>query len=96
MLQILPSFTPDSHSTGNEIYRCDNISFFEIDGNKQRLYCQNLCLLSKLFLDHKTLYYDVNPFLFYVMTQNDELGCHIVGYFSKEKESADGYNVGML
>jgi hypothetical protein len=30
---------------------------------------QSLCLLSKLFLDHKTLYYDVDPFLFYVMTE---------------------------
>ena len=30
---------------------------------------QNLCLLAKLFLDHKTLYYDVEPFMFYVMTE---------------------------
>jgi histone acetyltransferase HTATIP len=30
------------------------------------------------------------------MTQNDELGCHIVGYFSKEKESAEGYNVACI
>lgn len=84
------------HPPGNELYRKDNISFFEIDGHKQRMYCRNLCLLSKLFLDHKTLYYDANPFLFYVMTQNDELGCHIVGYFSKEKESAEGYNVACI
>eukprot|EP00158_Paraphelidium_tribonemae_P005238 Partr_v1_DN27240_c0_g2_i2_m39012 putative Histone acetyltransferase len=84
------------HPPGNEIYRRDGVSFFEIDGNKQRVYCRNLCLLSKLFLDHKTLYYDVNPFLFYVMTQNDELGHHIVGYFSKEKESLDGYNVACI
>lgn len=47
------------------------------------IYCQNLCLLAKLFLDHKTLYYDVEPFLFYVLTQNDNKGCHLVGYFSK-------------
>lgn len=47
------------------------------------IYCQNLCLLAKLFLDHKTLYYDVEPFLFYVLTQNDGKGCHLVGYFSK-------------
>lgn len=47
------------------------------------IYCQNLCLLAKLFLDHKTLYYDVEPFLFYVLTQNDSKGCHLVGYFSK-------------
>lgn len=50
-----------------------------------KIYCQNLCLLAKLFLDHKTLYYDVEPFLFYVLTKNDEKGCHLVGYFSKVK-----------
>ena len=61
-----------------------------------QLYCQNLCLLAKLFLDHKTLYYDVEPFLFYVMTESDEFGCHIVGYFSKEKESPDDYNVACI
>jgi len=68
---------------GREIYRKANLSVFEVDGKKSKLYCQNLCLLAKLFLDHKTLYYDVEPFLFYVMTENDEQGCHIVGYFSK-------------
>lgn len=48
-----------------------------------QIYCQNLCLLAKLFLDHKTLYYDVEPFLFYVLTEYDEHGYHLVGYFSK-------------
>ncbi|CAD0016518.1 unnamed protein product [Aureobasidium pullulans] len=62
-----------------------SISFFEVDGRRSPLYCQNLCLLAKLFLGSKTLYYDVEPFLFYVMTENDEFGCHFVGYFSKEK-----------
>ena len=38
------------------------------------MYCQSLCLLSKLFLDHKTLYYDVDPFLFYVLTEKDSDG----------------------
>lgn len=28
-----------------------------MDGKQNKVYCQNLCLLSKLFLDHKTLYY---------------------------------------
>lgn len=46
-------------------------------------YSQNLCLLAKCFLDHKTLYYDTDPFLFYVMTDYDLKGFHIVGYFSK-------------
>lgn len=84
------------HPPGNEIYRDDYVSFFEIDGRRQRRWCRNLCLLSKLFLDHKTLYYDVDPFLFYCMTTRDEHGCHLVGYFSKEKESAEGYNVACI
>uniref|UniRef100_UPI00358F42E7 histone acetyltransferase KAT7-like isoform X2 n=1 Tax=Myxine glutinosa TaxID=7769 RepID=UPI00358F42E7 len=60
------------------------------------IYCQNLCLLAKLFLDHKTLYYDVEPFLFYVMTRADNTGCHIIGYFSKEKNSFLNYNVSCI
>lgn len=51
------------------------------------MYCQNLCLLAKLFLDHKTLYYDVDPFLFYVLCEMDERGGHLVGYFSKVSQS---------
>ncbi|KAK5000440.1 Histone acetyltransferase [Elasticomyces elasticus] len=84
------------HPPGNEIYRDQDVSFFEIDGKRQRTYCRNLCLLSKVFLDHKTVYYDVDPFLFYCMTTTDQHGHHIVGYFSKEKESADGFNVACI
>lgn len=84
------------HPPGNEIYRDDNISFFEVDGRRQRTWCRNLCLLSKLFLDHKTLYYDVDPFMFYCMCTRDETGCHLVGYFSKEKDSAEGYNLACI
>ncbi|BFY97606.1 hypothetical protein BsWGS_00648 [Bradybaena similaris] len=84
------------HPPGDEIYRKGSISFFEVDGKKNKVYCQNLCLLAKLFLDHKTLYFDVEPFLFYVMTENDSNGCHIVGYFSKEKNSFLNYNVSCI
>ncbi|KIH69078.1 MOZ/SAS family protein [Ancylostoma duodenale] len=67
-------------------------------------YAQNLCLLAKLFLDHKTLYYDTDPFLFYVLAFLDDRGFHIVGFFSKssnfcsfkEKESAEEYNVACI
>ncbi|RKO97306.1 hypothetical protein CXG81DRAFT_3943, partial [Caulochytrium protostelioides] len=55
---------------GDEIYRDDRVSVYEVDGRKNKIYCQNLCLLAKMFLDHKTLYYDVEPFLFYVMTEH--------------------------
>lgn len=72
-----------------------------------------------MFLDHKTLYYDTDPFMFYVMTvrttqsqspqqsqqqmhkhrQQQQLtsdGYHVVGYFSKEKETAEDYNVACI
>ncbi|KAF9967118.1 hypothetical protein BGZ70_000040 [Mortierella alpina] len=84
------------HPPGDEIYREGNISIFEVDGRKNKIYCQNLCLMAKMFLDHKTLYYDVEPFLFYVMTESGDLGCHFVGYFSKEKRSAMDYNVSCI
>ncbi|KAL1139248.1 hypothetical protein AAG570_006234 [Ranatra chinensis] len=71
------------HPPGEEVYRKEKISVWEVDGKRYKLYCQNLCLLAKFFLDHKTLYYDVEPFLFYVMTISDIEGCHTVGYFSK-------------
>jgi MOZ/SAS family len=74
---------PVKHPPGDEIYRDGKISVFEVDGRKNPVYCQNLCLLAKMYLDHKTLYYDVEPFLFYVLCECDDRGCHFVGYFSK-------------
>ncbi|KAL8850419.1 MAG: hypothetical protein Q9221_004651 [Calogaya cf. arnoldii] len=87
---------PAKHPPGDEIYRDKSISIFEVDGRKNPVYCQNLCLLAKLFLGSKTLYYDVEPFLFYVMTEYDELGCHFVGYFSKEKRPSSQNNVSCI
>jgi hypothetical protein len=49
-----------------------------------------------MFLDHKSLFYDVEPFLFYVITEVDEFGARFVGYFSKEKRSPKDYNVSCI
>ena len=67
-----------------------------MDGFEERQYCQNLCYIAKLFLDHKTLYFDVDPFLFYVLCEVDERWYHPVGYYSKEKYSDVGYNLGKV
>jgi histone acetyltransferase MYST1 len=72
------------------------VAVFEVDGKSHKVYCQNLCLFSKLFLDHKTLYYDVDPFLFYIFCEVDQEGYHILGYFSKEKNSTEGYNLACI
>ncbi|RXW24284.1 hypothetical protein EST38_g1587 [Candolleomyces aberdarensis] len=84
------------HPPGDEIYRDGVVSIFEVDGRRNKIYCQNLCLLSKMFLDHKSLFYDVEPFLFYVITELDDVGHRFVGYFSKEKRSPKDYNVSCI
>jgi hypothetical protein len=49
-----------------------------------------------MFLDHKSLFYDVEPFLFYVMTEFDDSGARFLGYFSKEKRSPKDFNVSCI
>lgn len=71
------------HPPGDEIYRKGKLCMWQVDGKRHKNYCQLLCLLAKFFLDHKTLYFDTDPFLFYLATIADSDGCHIVGYFSK-------------
>lgn len=73
------------HPPGREIYRDQSLSMWEVDGCIASLYCQNLCLLAKLFLDSKSVFNDVEPFMFYVATREDSEGAHFVGYFSKQK-----------
>ncbi|KAH6921166.1 hypothetical protein HPB50_027850 [Hyalomma asiaticum] len=95
---------------GYEIYHKGCLSIFEVDGRKDKWYAQNLCLLAKCFLENKALCYDIDcdidssldpsydldPYLFYVLTANDRRGRHIVGYFSKEKFSVEDYNVACI
>lgn len=91
----------NNHPPGVEIYRdqAAKIAFWEVDGRKNIEYCQNLCLLAKLFLNSKTLYFDVEPFVFYILTEIDEQDpstYHFVGYFSKEKLNNSDYNVSCI
>ena len=81
---------------GNEIYRDGNLSVFEVDGKYETRYCENLCYISKMFLDHKTLQFEVDPFLFYIVCEYDDYGYHLVGYFSKEKNSDHGWNLSCI
>lgn len=81
-----------THPPGNEIYRSKDqhieVAMFEVDGKKEIQYVENICYIAKLFLDHKLIFWDTHPFLFYVLCEVTPRGCSIVGYFSKEKVSA--------
>lgn len=77
------SCCPLNGPPGKKIYEHDDLAFFEVDGAIDDIYAINLCLLAKLFLDHKTVYYDTKPFYFYVLCERREDEYNIVGYFSK-------------
>ena len=60
-----------------------SIVIYEVDASNNKLYCQCLCLFAKLFLDHKTMYFDISSFIFYILTEEYKGKCNFVGYFSK-------------
>ncbi|KAJ1670337.1 K(lysine) acetyltransferase [Coemansia sp. RSA 25] len=90
----------DPFPRGRPIYEDASTVLYEVDGKEHVLYCQNMCLLSKLFLDQKTIYYDIGSFLFYVLlvksTAASETQHSFAGYFSKEKSSVDRNNLACI
>ncbi|KAH9869229.1 hypothetical protein IAQ61_006434 [Plenodomus lingam] len=66
-----PSFYPEE-LVGRRVERLkDNYSIYEIDGEKHKLYAQNLSLFAKLFLDTKSVFYDVTTFLYYLLVAHE-------------------------
>ncbi|KAJ6567747.1 acyl-CoA N-acyltransferase [Mycena vulgaris] len=85
-----------THPPGRKVYQRGAHSIWEVDGAVQKLYCQNLSLFGKLFIDVKTLFFDCDNFLFYMMTDADSKNDHVLGFFSKEKVSYDDYNLACI
>ncbi|KAF9921232.1 K(lysine) acetyltransferase [Linnemannia zychae] len=83
---------------GTVVYSKGINKIYKVDGKTNKLYCQNLCLLAKLFLDNKTLYFDVPGFQFFVLTEtrSGDRADVPVGFFSKEIVSYDGYNLACI
>lgn len=77
---------------GQVIYQKHNERIHRIDGHFYKDYAQRLCLFGKLFIDTKTVYFDVEYFDFFVLTEN-----HIpVAYFSREKRNVDQFNLACI
>ncbi|EJW77943.1 MOZ/SAS family protein, partial [Wuchereria bancrofti] len=96
LYEIHAAYCEWKHPPGNEIYRDDRLSFWEIDGIDEIAYCRRLCLLSKLFLFSKTLHHEVETFLFYILTEYTAEGYVLLGYFSKEKNPSKNNNLSCL
>ncbi|KAK9460041.1 acyl-CoA N-acyltransferase [Lipomyces oligophaga] len=90
LLLCAASFSPK----GRLVYQYNQFSIREVDGAKDKLYCQLLCLFSKLFLDTKSVCFAVDRFTFYVLIHHSSAKSEqAVGFFSKEKLSWDQNNL---
>ncbi|RDW86792.1 putative histone acetyltransferase (MysT1) [Aspergillus mulundensis] len=89
---------------GVKVYDHAGYSVWEVDGADHKLFGQNLSLFSKLFLDHKSVFFDVVSFLYYILVFTDpntgdndpNETYHILGFFSKEKLSWDANNLACI
>ncbi|KAH8914769.1 acyl-CoA N-acyltransferase [Atractiella rhizophila] len=84
------------HPPGKKVYQNGAHIIWEVDGAVNKLYCQCLCLFGKLFIDHKYVFFDVEGFKFYILTESIGSCDWPLGYFSKEKESYDNYNLACI
>lgn len=74
---------------GREIYRYEDLSLFEVIGAENKMFCQCLSLVAKLFLDDIAVFYNVSQYIFYVMCKCDENGAHIAAFFSRYSNWSD-------
>lgn len=83
---------------GTKVYDHAGYSVWEVDGENHKLYAQNLSLFAKLFLDHKSVFFDVFSFLYYLLVYTDPVDSsyHVLGFFSKEKLSWDANNLACI
>ncbi|KAI9676846.1 MAG: hypothetical protein M1817_006685 [Caeruleum heppii] len=92
---------------GCMIYEKDCYSIHEVDGEDLKIFCQNLSLFAKLFLENKSVCYDLASFHYYLLVHTVTSGLtsppsdssttrQVVGFFSKEKMSWDNNNLACI
>jgi hypothetical protein len=55
-----------------KVYEWGGYVVWEIEGEKEKLYCQNLSLFGKLFLEQKSVFFDTAGFKYYVLTHTKQ------------------------
>jgi len=51
-----------------KVYEFEGYTVWEVDGDKEKLYCQNISLFGKLFLEQKSVFFDTSGFKYYALT----------------------------
>lgn len=60
--------TPPVPESAIKVYEHDGYAVWQVDGEAEKLYCQNLSLFGKLFLEQKSVFFDTGSFLYFVLT----------------------------
>ncbi|KAI6184496.1 Histone acetyltransferase [Aphelenchoides bicaudatus] len=85
------------HPPGSLIYQEKNVSVWEVFGKKENTYCRRLAIFAKTFIGSKSVFFEVEQFNFYVLTENDSDGVSVMaGYFSKEIKPTANNNLSCL
>ncbi|KAK5075912.1 SAS complex subunit [Exophiala xenobiotica] len=54
--------------TALKVYEWNGYTVWDVDGEQEKLYCQNLSLFAKLFLEQKSVFFDTAGFHYFVLT----------------------------
>ncbi|KAJ9659408.1 SAS complex subunit [Neophaeococcomyces mojaviensis] len=54
--------------TALKVYEWNGYTVWDVDGEQEKLYCQNLSLFAKLFLEQKSVFFDTSGFHYFVLT----------------------------
>lgn len=76
---------------GKIMYKDEKYTIRKVHGAKHKLYCQCLCLFTKLFLDNKSVFFAVEFFDYYVVFDNGTN--KPLGFFSRELLSWEKNNL---
>ena len=75
-------------------YRCPEYTIRRVKGSKHEVFCQCLCLFTKLFLDNKSVYFKVKHFEFYIVYENNSTVP--MAFFSKDLYSYHQNNLACI
>lgn len=67
---------------GRAKYKSPRYTIRRVKGSKHRLFCQCLCLFTKLFLDNKSMFFKVDHYEFYIVYETG--GTKPMAFFSKD------------
>lgn len=83
------------HSLPGRIkYKSPKYTIRRVKGSKHELFCQCLCLFTKLFLDNKSIYFRVSSYEFFLLYETDSK--KPMGFFSKDLVSYQQNNLACI